>query len=391
MPTVSPYCGSSIGLSMSATDWTASQNGVPLPFHRGFTGHEHYDRFGIINMNARLYDPVIARFFSPDPQVQNPFSTQGFNRYSYCGNNPVMFTDPNGELMVITSILAGAIIGSMVNVLTNINNIKEGKIDLLNVALVGAATGIISGAIGNGIAAVLSGKGFFEVPISGIYGFLGGSLSGSSAGFVGGFLTGFGNAMIQNKTFEEACNYGWDYAWKSAIAGFVLGGVMGGVAAIMDERSFFNGSGEGSITLESPVHNNFGKEDGDCVFYALEECSNSYNLNENYNSDYWKELNSIYGGSTDPNDITDFINSSNVFGAQNTTCPEGIIDAFKNNGRILIANSEHMAIVNKIRVWPSGKFTIWISETSPVRIFDKHITIIPSELLEYRFWHFFKL
>ena len=36
------------------------------------TGHEHYDRFKIVNANARLYDPVIGRFFSPDPFVQVP-------------------------------------------------------------------------------------------------------------------------------------------------------------------------------------------------------------------------------------------------------------------------------------------------------------------------------
>ena len=34
--------------------------------NRGFTGHEHYPYFKIINMNGRLYDPVIGRFFSPD-------------------------------------------------------------------------------------------------------------------------------------------------------------------------------------------------------------------------------------------------------------------------------------------------------------------------------------
>ena len=40
--------------------------------------------------NARLYDPVIGRFFSPDPFVQAPDFTQNYNRYSYCMNNPVM-------------------------------------------------------------------------------------------------------------------------------------------------------------------------------------------------------------------------------------------------------------------------------------------------------------
>ena len=96
---------------MSASDWTLAQDGSNFAFRRGFTGHEHYDRFGIINMNVRLYDPVLGRFFSPDPQVQNPFSTQGFNRYSYCGNNPVMYTDPNGEFFIIDSWILGFIHG----------------------------------------------------------------------------------------------------------------------------------------------------------------------------------------------------------------------------------------------------------------------------------------
>lgn len=39
---------------------------------RGFTGHEHLPMFGLVNMNARLYDPVLGRFLSPDPYVQAP-------------------------------------------------------------------------------------------------------------------------------------------------------------------------------------------------------------------------------------------------------------------------------------------------------------------------------
>lgn len=99
------------GNRMSASNWTSVQDGSNFQFRRGFTGHEHYDRFGIINTNARLYDPVIGRFFSPDPQVQSPFSTQGYNRYSYCGNNPVMYTDPDGELFGIDSWILGFIHG----------------------------------------------------------------------------------------------------------------------------------------------------------------------------------------------------------------------------------------------------------------------------------------
>ena len=99
------------GNRMSPTDWTSSQDGSGFRFHRGFTGHEHYDEFGIINMNARLYDPALGRFFSPDPQVQSPFSTQGFNRYSYCGNNPVMYSDPDGEFAWMIPVIISTSIG----------------------------------------------------------------------------------------------------------------------------------------------------------------------------------------------------------------------------------------------------------------------------------------
>lgn len=63
---------------------------------RGYCGHEHLTDFGLINMNARLYDPAVARFLSPDPVVQAPDNSQSFNRYSYCLNNPLKYVDPTG-------------------------------------------------------------------------------------------------------------------------------------------------------------------------------------------------------------------------------------------------------------------------------------------------------
>jgi len=69
-----------------------------LIFDRGYTGHEHLPEFGLINMNGRMYDPIVGRFLSPDPFVQAPDFSQSFNRYSYCLNNPLIYTDPSGEL-----------------------------------------------------------------------------------------------------------------------------------------------------------------------------------------------------------------------------------------------------------------------------------------------------
>ena len=66
---------------------------------RGFTGHEHLDIFGLINMNGRVYDPVAARFLSPDPYIQAPGMPQNYNGYIYCWNNPLKYVDPSGELI----------------------------------------------------------------------------------------------------------------------------------------------------------------------------------------------------------------------------------------------------------------------------------------------------
>ena len=74
-------------------------------FRRGFTQHEHLGAHGIINMNGRMFDPNTASFFSPDPYVYSPYCTQSFNRYSYCLNNPLMYTDPSGEFWQIAAAL----------------------------------------------------------------------------------------------------------------------------------------------------------------------------------------------------------------------------------------------------------------------------------------------
>ena len=64
---------------------------------RGYTGHEHLTMFGLVNMNARLYDPAVGRFLSPDPYVQVPDFTQSYNRFSYAMNNPLVYVDADGE------------------------------------------------------------------------------------------------------------------------------------------------------------------------------------------------------------------------------------------------------------------------------------------------------
>ncbi len=81
------------------SDWTdANTQLTSNETHHGFTGHEHLDDLGLIHMNARLYDPRLGRFLSPDTIIPSKESLGSFNRYTYVNNNPLSLTDPSGHM-----------------------------------------------------------------------------------------------------------------------------------------------------------------------------------------------------------------------------------------------------------------------------------------------------
>jgi RHS repeat-associated protein len=108
---VNRYSYDAWGRPRNVADWTLKAinigselinlNAFQPRFDRGYTGHEIMAGFGLINMNGRLYDPYLQRFLSPDPYVQSPLNAQNYNRYSYCMNNPLMYTDPSGYNFIV--------------------------------------------------------------------------------------------------------------------------------------------------------------------------------------------------------------------------------------------------------------------------------------------------
>ena len=138
-------------------------------FHRGYTGHEHLPEFGLINMNGRMYDPVLGRFLSPDPFVQAPDFSQSFNRYSYCWNNPLVYTDPSGEYIWVAMAIG---------FITNYVSYGMTHDDWGGKALK-------SGLIGAGISAVGFGVGYAASAGATAIG-----MSASSAGLVGSTIGG---------------------------------------------------------------------------------------------------------------------------------------------------------------------------------------------------------
>ena len=200
-----------------ATQVTYTAGSEPVLFlGRGYTGHEHLPWFGLVNMNARLYDPLLGRFLSPDPYVQAPNFTQNFNRYSYCLNNPLVYVDEDGEFI---HLIIGAVVGGTINVIANWKKIDGNFWKGLGYFGVGAAAGTLSAAGGAWAATTLKAVGV--VAGAGVGAVSGGILGGGSS-----FLLNGGNNLIGGNNFLDD--------WKSnltsgAIGGAVFGGIGGGI------------------------------------------------------------------------------------------------------------------------------------------------------------------
>ncbi|MFT9487212.1 MAG: RHS repeat-associated core domain-containing protein [Tepidibacillus sp.] len=73
--------------------------GITAPYNRiAFTGQEYDEKTGLIDLNARMYNPVVGRFMSADTYpgtLANPLSQ---NRYAYVMNNPINMWDPTGHV-----------------------------------------------------------------------------------------------------------------------------------------------------------------------------------------------------------------------------------------------------------------------------------------------------
>ncbi|MGY0651179.1 RHS repeat domain-containing protein [Luteimonas sp. A537] len=172
---------------------------------RGFTGHEHVDGFDVIHMNGRIYDPTLGRFLQPDPVVQAPMGSQGWNAYTYVFNNPLAYTDPTGLfswkkiwrplVAIVASVVTyGAATGWATAWLA-------GTSLATNAVAIGAIAGGIAGFAGGAIA-----TGTFK---GGVQGAFSGLIFGGIAGHFGG-------------------GFSWGNVTASGVAGGVLADLQGG-------------------------------------------------------------------------------------------------------------------------------------------------------------------
>ncbi len=177
---------------------------------RGFTGHEHiwmetsssapfvYNN-NIINMNGRLYAPLVGRMFSPDPIVVEGNNSQSYNKYTYALNNPLKYTDPSGYSYVQQRYNTG-------------QNTSSGSQTYTTKDWIALGISIVSNGIGGYIGNTLAtawGPGLGKV---------GGHVAGH---MTGGWISGTSKAILYNQDYNGILKSGFHEALGGASSGLV--------------------------------------------------------------------------------------------------------------------------------------------------------------------------
>ena len=195
----------------------SSMSQPSLLLGRGYCGHEHLPNYGLINMNARLYDPVLGRFMSPDPYVQAPDFSQNFNRYAYALNNPLKYTDESGESLGL--ILGAAYAGGFINWLLYSREFSWRGLGYFGV-------GAIAGVMSVGLAP-LPGWLAVHTQAAGVWaGALVGALGGAAGGAASAALPSVGNNLLSGRNWDEGLGTA---AAQGALFGAISGAISGGI------------------------------------------------------------------------------------------------------------------------------------------------------------------
>jgi RHS repeat-associated protein len=162
----------------------------------GFTGHEQMNRFYLINMNGRVYDPIIGRFLSVDPIMASNNNFDGLSTYLYCRNNPLSYCDPDGNGPILAVALLAAAWTAIMNLVTYPGDLtlETGLIAFTTGAIAGFAGGITGGTVlgvfgGSMLSGMLSSSLTYSLTVGittlGNYAFLGLPLMSGSDFLIG--------------------------------------------------------------------------------------------------------------------------------------------------------------------------------------------------------------
>ncbi|MBT3209777.1 MAG: hypothetical protein HN704_16085 [Bacteroidetes bacterium] len=293
------------GRQRNPNDWSSYSNVPSLPeFNRGYTGHEHLSDFGLINMNGRLYDPVLGRMLSPDNYVQMPGNSQNYNRYPYCLNNPLIYTDPSGEIIWMP-IIIGAVIGTYMGGTLANNDYNPTNWDYSSgktwgYMAGGAIVGGLSGYVGGAIAAS-------EIPMANTLGIAGASYTNSVGTniYTGGQTDVSVNLGVASYNFTSG---DWGYLGKEGNSALEnIGYGLGALANLADVNQLINSTQATLYTDDSDFISHSAiadKNSGDPLMSFGPNDNKTPNSKLGYATYFRKSTSDFHYNSTLPVDIT---------------------------------------------------------------------------------------
>ncbi len=140
---------------------------------------------GLYFLKSRYYDPYIGRFLNMDSvDYAEPGVINGLNLYAYCGNNPVMNVDPDGNF-VVSIFIASIVLGTIGGAIMGAVKASEKGENVWIGALIGGLEGLVLGialGVGAGIGAAAFAAGTTVSLTTGIAAFAGVAASSFGAG-----------------------------------------------------------------------------------------------------------------------------------------------------------------------------------------------------------------
>jgi RHS repeat-associated protein len=106
--------------TMSYYSSTANSPGLKNPFK--YRGYYHDSETGWYYLQSRYYNSTWGRFINADEYINANGDIIGYNLFAYCSNNPIMYSDPTGEIAKwIIAVVVVVVVVVVINVVAECN------------------------------------------------------------------------------------------------------------------------------------------------------------------------------------------------------------------------------------------------------------------------------